>query len=94
MPGPASFSFAPTRVVVAVDNCRRQEDWDVKLLKLRELGPRWVRVTTVEQGQQQSPTVTHGREEPQVVGPPTQAAGMMHSCDSDCGPERHRAILH
>jgi hypothetical protein len=36
--------------VVAIDNCRRQGDWDVKLRKLREFGPPWVRATPVERG--------------------------------------------
>ena len=52
-----------------------------------ELGPRWVRAATVAHGHQRSPTVTNGSEEPQVTGPPAQAAGMMPAGDSDCGPE-------
>jgi hypothetical protein len=50
-------------------------------------GPCWVRVATGEYGQQRSPTVTNGPENPQVAGPPAQAAGIMHTGDSDCGPE-------
>jgi hypothetical protein len=51
------------------------------------LGPRWVRVTTVEHGHGRSPTVAHGSEEPQVTGPSTQAAGTTQTRGSDCGPE-------
>jgi hypothetical protein len=51
------------------------------------LGPRWVRAATVPHGQQRSPTVANGSEEPQVIAPPAQAAGMMQAADSDCGPE-------
>jgi hypothetical protein len=54
-------------------------------------GPCWVRVATGEYGQQRSPTVTNGPENPQVAGPPARAAGIMHTGDSDCGPEGHRA---
>jgi len=51
------------------------------------LGPRWVRVATVKHGHRRSPTVAKGSEEPQVVERPAQAAGLMHSAESDCGPE-------
>ena len=51
------------------------------------VGPRCVRTTPVTYGQQRSSAVTDGSEEPQVVGPPAQAAGMMHAAESDCGPE-------
>jgi hypothetical protein len=51
------------------------------------LGPRWVRVTTVEHGHGRSLAVAHGPEEPQVAGPSAQAAGPMQAGDSDCGPE-------
>jgi hypothetical protein len=51
------------------------------------LGPRWVRVTTVEHGHERSPTVAHGLEEPQVAGPSAHAAGRTQTGDSDCGPE-------
>src|SRR5215207_5272651 len=34
-----------------------------------ELGPPWVRVTTVEHGHERSPTVAHGSEKPQVAAP-------------------------
>jgi hypothetical protein len=53
------------------------------------LGPRWVRVTTVEHGHERSPTVAHGSEEPQVAGSSAQATGMTQTGDSDCGPEGH-----
>ena len=59
----------------------------VKLCKLRYAGPRWVRVTRVEQGHGRSPTVAHGSEEPQVAGPLAHAAGITQTRDSDCGPE-------
>ena len=45
------------------------------------------RAATVPHGQQRCPTVTNGSEEPQVIAPPAQAAGMMQAADSDCGPE-------
>jgi len=85
---PGLALLAPTRMIVAVDNCRRQGDWDVKLRKLRELGPRWVRVTPVEQGHRRSPTVTHDSEKPQVAAPAAHAAGMMHTADSDLWSRR------
>jgi hypothetical protein len=52
-----------------------------------ESGPRWVRVATVAHGQQRSPTVANGSDEPQVIAPPAQAAGCCTRGDSDCGPE-------
>jgi hypothetical protein len=51
------------------------------------LGPRRVRVATVQQGHRRSPAVTNGSEEPQVAGPAAQAAGITQTRDSDCGPE-------
>jgi hypothetical protein len=53
--------------VVAIDNCRRQGDWDVKLRKLRELGPRWAvshRSSTGISGHQRSRTVEKNRRSP------------------------------
>ena len=41
----------------------------------------------VEHGRERSLAVSDGAEEPQVVGPLAQAAGMMQAGDSDCGPE-------
>jgi hypothetical protein len=38
-------------------------------------------------GTERFATVTNGSEEPQVAGPPAQAAGMTHAGDSDCGSE-------
>jgi hypothetical protein len=55
------------------------------------LGPRWVRVTTVEQRHGRSLTVAHGSEEPQVAGPSAHAAGITQPRDSDCGPEGQRS---
>ena len=49
--------------------------------KSPEPGPRWVRAATVAHGQQRSPTVANGSDEPQVIVPPAQAAGMMHAGD-------------
>ena len=61
------------------------------------LGPRWVRVATVKHGHRRSPTVAKGSEEPQVVERPAHAAGLMHSAESDSGPEgqgrRRRAAV-
>ena len=51
------------------------------------VGPRWVRATTVHYGHQRSPAVIDGPEKLQVACPPGQAAGMMRTSDSDCGPE-------
>jgi hypothetical protein len=59
-------------------------------MKPEPLGPRWVRDATVEQGQQGSPPVASGSKEPQVAEPQAQAAAMMPTGDSDCGPEGHR----
>jgi hypothetical protein len=53
------------------------------------LGPHWVRVGTDAHGRGRAPTVAIDPEEPQLTGPPAQAAGMMHGGDSDCGPEGH-----
>jgi hypothetical protein len=64
-----------------------------RLTRPNLLGPRWVRVATVEHGQQRSPTVANGSEEPQVAGPAAQAAGMMQVSDSDCGPEGQESSL-
>jgi hypothetical protein len=50
--------------------------WEPSCASLATLGPRWVRVTTVEHGHERSPTVAHGSEEPQVAGPSAQAAEM------------------
>ncbi len=55
-----------------------------------DLGPRWVRVATVQHRQQRSPAVANGPEEPQVIDPAARVAGMMRRGDSDCGPEGHR----
>jgi hypothetical protein len=66
VPGLASRSLL-RRAVVAVDNCRRQGDWDVKLRKLRELGPRWVlshRSSRGISGHQRSRTVEKNRRSP------------------------------
>ena len=41
-----------------------------------ELGPRWVPATAVQYGQQRSPTVAKGSEQPQVADLPAQAAVM------------------
>jgi hypothetical protein len=57
------------------------------------LGPRWVRATTVQHGHQRSPAVTDGSDEPQIIDPPGQAAGMMHEGDSDCAPEGPVGVL-
>ena len=54
---------------------------------LADLGPRWVRVATVPYGQQRSPTVVNGPEEPQIIDPAARVAGVMGAGDSDCGPE-------
>jgi hypothetical protein len=51
------------------------------------LGPRRVRVATVQHGHRRSLAVTNGSEEPQVAGPAAQAAGITQTGDSDCGPE-------
>jgi hypothetical protein len=42
-----------------------------------DLGPRWVRVRTVAQGRGPSRTGASGREKPQVIASPAQAAGMI-----------------
>jgi hypothetical protein len=67
------------------ENRRR---WESSCASSATLGPRWVRVTTVEHGHGRSPTVAYGLEEPQVAGPPAQAAGLTQTRGSDCGPRR------
>jgi hypothetical protein len=57
------------------------------------LGPRWVRVTTVEHGHGRSPAVSDGSEEPQVAGPSAHAAGITQTRDSDCGPKGQAQVL-
>jgi hypothetical protein len=42
-----------------------------------DLGPRWVRIRTVAQGRGPSRTGASGREKPQVIASPAQAAGMI-----------------
>jgi hypothetical protein len=42
-----------------------------------ELGPRWVRATTVSHGRQRSRTVINGSEEPQVASLSAHAASLM-----------------
>ena len=49
-------------------------------------GRHWLPTATVECGRQWSPAVTDGSEEPQVVGSPAHAAGLMPVGDSDCRP--------
>jgi hypothetical protein len=44
-------------------------------------------------GRARAPAVTNGSDEPQVIGPAAQAAGMMLAGDSDCGSEGHLVIL-
>jgi hypothetical protein len=73
---------------------REPGEWESSCASSTTLGPRWVRVTTVEHGHERSPTVAHGLEEPQVAGPSAQAAGRTQTRDSDCGPEGHRASRH
>jgi hypothetical protein len=65
----------------ATPSCSGHSRWIVAL------GPRWVRAATVEHGHQQSPAVTNGSDEPQVIAPPAQAAGVIHADDSNGGPE-------
>src|SRR4030095_1020617 len=75
--GPGVALVVPMRVDHRHRHLPTAGDWDLKLHMLRELGPRWVRVPLVEHRHRRSPTVTHGREEPQGADPPAQAAGMM-----------------
>lgn len=48
------------------------------------VGPHWGRCRNVRVW---APAVTDDSEEPQVVGPPVHAAGMMQVGDSDCVPK-------
>jgi hypothetical protein len=77
---------------VTVDTADGLEGRTSSYASSAELGPRWVRVATVEHGHQRSPTVANGSEEQQVAGLPVHAAGMMRRGDSDCGPEGHRTL--
>jgi hypothetical protein len=54
-----------------------------------DLGPCWVRDAPAPQGHERSPTVTNGKEEPQVGWSPAQPARTMPGSGSDCGPEGH-----
>jgi hypothetical protein len=87
-PGLSRSRLIPSPVSGRAGAARGGRPWEPN-----SFGPRWVRAATVEYGHQRSPAVTDGAEEPQVVGSPGHADGIMQVGVSDCGPEGHTKLL-